>query len=110
MMTVAPASPKDRIAGGRRWRAVVARAVIPFAKNAQYIAVPQAARVAFSTRWSMPPNAGSSRAQSRQHPSDSMTFNNVPADRDQAGAEGFDQNALMLMAEVSAKPANRRRA
>ena len=88
-MTVAPASPKDRITLNADGTLSGRARGVPFAKDAKHIAVlAQRQRAAFRSRWSMPATcrieAGLNLGGDG---SDTVTFDNVAAGRDQAGAE-----------------------
>jgi len=102
MMTVAPASPKDRIAvGGDGTLSGRARGV-PFAKDAQYIAVlasgASGPSIALVDAAKCRIEAGLNLASD---PSDTVTFSNVQPIAIKPAPKGFDQNALMLMGGVA---------
>jgi acyl-CoA dehydrogenase len=101
-MTVAPASPKDRItlnAGGT----LSGRARgIPFAKQAKHIAVlangPSGLGIALVPASACRIEAGLNLASDG---SDTVTFNNVSPVTIKPAPKGFDQTALMLMGAVA---------
>jgi acyl-CoA dehydrogenase len=102
MMTVAPASPKDRIAVGADGALSGRARGVPFAKNAQYIAVLASGASGLSIALV---DAAKCRIEAglnlASDPSDSMTFNNVQPIAIKPAPKGFDQNALMLMGGVA---------
>ena len=111
-MTVAPASPKDRItlnADGTPVRPGPRRAVCQGRKT--YRRARQRRQGRFRSRWSMPAacriEAGLGLGGDA---SDTVTFDKVAADRDQAGAEGLRPDRADADGRRRAQPADRRRA
>src|SRR6202158_3593916 len=102
MMTVAPASPKDRVAVGAD-RTLSGRARgIPFAKDAKHIAVPAHRRSRLSIALVDAANcrieAGFNLANDG---SDTVTFSNVAPIAIKPAPKGFDQTSLLLMGAVA---------
>src|SRR6266581_9704780 len=102
MMTVAPASPKDRIAVGADGALSGRARGVPFAKDAQYIAVLASGASGLSIA---SVDAAKCRIEAglnlASDPSDTVTFNNVQPIAIKPAPKGFDQNALMLMGGVA---------
>jgi acyl-CoA dehydrogenase len=102
MMTVAPASPKDRIVVGADGALSGRARGVPFAKDAKYIAV-------LASGASCPSIALVDAAKCRieaglnlaSDASDTVTFSNVDPVAIKPAPKGFDQNALMLMGGVA---------
>src|SRR6266571_6398706 len=102
MMTVAPASPKDRIAVGADGTLSGRARGVPFAKDAQYIAVLASGgnglSIALVDAAKCRIEAGLNLASDA---SDTVTFSNVQPIAIKPAPDGFDQNALMLMGGVA---------
>jgi len=101
-MTVAPASPKDRIAVGADGTLSGRARGVPFAKDAQYIAVLASGASGLSIALV---DAAKCRIEAglnlASDPSDTVTFSNVQPIAIKPAPKGFDQNALMLMGGVA---------
>ena len=101
MMTVAPASPKDRIAVSDGTLSGRARGV-PFARDAKYITVLASGASGFSIALV---DAAKCRIEAglnlASDASDTVTFSNVQPIAIKPAPKGFDQNALMLMGGVA---------
>ena len=102
MMTVAPASPKDRIAVGADGTLSGRARGVPFAKDAQYIAVlasgASGLSIALVDAAKCRIEAGLNLASDA---SDTVTFSNVQPIAIKPAPRGFDQNALLLMGGVA---------
>jgi len=102
MMTVVPASPKDRIAVGADGTLSGRARGVPFAKDAQYIAVLASGASGLSIALV---NAAKCRIEAglnlASDASDTVTFSNVQPIAIKPAPRGFDQNALMLMGGVA---------
>src|SRR5712672_1474017 len=102
MMTVAPASPKDRIAVGADGALSGRARGVPFAKNAQYIAVLASGTggisIALVDAAACRIEAGLNLASDA---SDTVTLSNVQPIAIKPAPKGFDQNVLMLMGGVA---------
>jgi acyl-CoA dehydrogenase len=102
MMTVAPASPKDRIAVSADGTLSGRARGVPFAKDAQYIAVlasgASGPSIALVDAAKCRIEAGLNLASDA---SDTVTFSNVHPIAIKPAPKGFDQNALMLMGGVA---------
>ncbi|HMH74554.1 MAG TPA: acyl-CoA dehydrogenase family protein [Bradyrhizobium sp.] len=102
MMTVAPTSPKDRIAVGADGTLSGRARGVPFAKDAKYIAVLASGASGFSIALV---DAAKCRIEAglnlASDASDTVTFNNVEPIAIKPAPKGFDQNALMLMGGVA---------
>ena len=102
MMTVAPASPKDRIAVGADGALSGRARGVPFAKDAQYIAVLASGASGLSIA---SVDAAKCRIEAALNlasdASDTVTFSNVQPIAIKPAPKGFDQNALMLMGGVA---------
>ncbi len=102
MMTVAPASPKDRIAVSADGTLSGRARGVPFAKDAQYIAVlangASGLSIALVDAAKCRIEAGLNLASDA---SDTVTFSNVQPIAIKPAPNGFDQNALMLMGGVA---------
>jgi acyl-CoA dehydrogenase len=102
MMTVAPASPKDRIAVSADGTLSGRARGVPFAKDAKYIAVLASGASGFSIALV---DAAKCRIEAglnlASDASDTVTFNNVHPVAIKPAPKGFDQNALMLMGGVA---------
>ncbi len=101
MMTIAPASPKDRIAQNADGT-LSGRARVPFAKDAKHIAVlahgAGGLSIALVEVSKCRIEAGLNLASDG---SDTVTFNNVPPIAIKPAPKGFDQTSLMLMGAVA---------
>ena len=110
-MTVAPASPKDRIALNADGTLSGRARGVPFAKDARHIAVLAQGAGGVSIALVDAPRcrieAGLNLASDG---SDTVTFNNVAPVAIKPAPKGFDQDSLMLMGGGGAKPADRGRA
>jgi len=102
MMTVVPASPKDRIAVGADGTLSGRARGVPFAKDAQSIAVLASGASGLSIALV---NAAKCRIEAglnlASDASDTVTFSNVQPIAIKPAPRGFDQNALMLMGGVA---------
>jgi acyl-CoA dehydrogenase len=102
MMTVAPTSPKDRIAVGADGTLSGRARGVPFAKDAQCIAVLASGASGFSIALV---DAAKCRIEAglnlASDASDTVTFSNVHPIAIKPAPKGFDQNALMLMGGVA---------
>jgi acyl-CoA dehydrogenase len=100
-MTVAPASPKDRIAVGADGTLSGRARGIPFAKDAKHIAVlaqgPSELSIALVDTSACRIEAGINLAGDG---SDTVTFSNVAPKAIKPAPKGFDQHTLMLMGAV----------
>jgi acyl-CoA dehydrogenase len=101
-MTVAPASPKDRIAAGADGTLSGRARGIPFAKDAKHIAVLAQGAGGFSIALV---DAASCRIEAglnlASDGSDTVTFNNAAPIAIKPAPKGFDQDSLMLMGAVT---------
>jgi acyl-CoA dehydrogenase len=101
-MTVAPASPKDRIALGADGTLSGRARGVPFAKAAKHIAVlaggPNGYSIALVDAAACRIEAGLNLAGDG---SDTVTFTSVSPIAVKPAQRGFDQNALMLMGAVT---------
>jgi acyl-CoA dehydrogenase len=101
-MTVAPASPKDRIAAGADGTLSGRARGIPFAKDAKHIAVLAQGAGGFSIALV---DAASCRIEAglnlASDGSDTVTFNNAAPISIKPAPKGFDQDSLMLMGAVT---------
>src|SRR6201986_4597298 len=97
-MTVAPASPKDRITLNADGTLTGRARGVPFAKTAKHIAVlatgANGVSIALAAAARGPPKAGLTLAND---PSDTVTFEKVAPAAVKPAPKGFDQSALMLM-------------
>jgi acyl-CoA dehydrogenase len=102
MMTVAPASPKDRIVVGADGALSGRARGVPFAKDAKHIAVlasgASGLSIALVDAAQCRIEAGLNLASDA---SDIVTLNNVPPVAIKPAPKGFDQTALMLMGGVA---------
>jgi acyl-CoA dehydrogenase len=102
MMTVAPASPKDRIALNADGTLSGRARGIPFAKDARHFAVlaqgPSGLSIALVDAASCRIEPGLNLAGDG---SDTVTFGNVAPKAIKPAPKGFDQTALMLMGAVA---------
>jgi acyl-CoA dehydrogenase len=102
MMTVAPASPKDRIAVGADGTLSGRARGVPFAKDARHIAVLASGTNGFSIALV---DAGNCRIEAglnlASDGSDTVTFNHVAPVAIKPAPKGFDQDSLMLMGAVA---------
>ena len=102
MMTVAPASPKDRIAVGADGTLSGRARGVPFAKAAKHIAV-----LASGASGLLIALVDASRCRIEEalnlasDPSDIVTLNNVRPVAIKPAPKGFDQTSLMLMGAVA---------
>jgi len=100
-MTVAPASPKDRITLNANGTLSGRARGVPFAKAAKHIAVlatdTKGASIALVDAGSVRIEAGLNLANDH---SDTVTFDKVSPSAIKPAPKGFDQNALMLMGGV----------
>src|SRR6202043_1374395 len=101
-MTIAPASPKDRIAVGADGTLSGRARGVPFAKDAKHIAVlahgPSGLSIALVEASACRIEAGLNLASDG---SDTVTFANVAPVAIKPAPKGFDQTALMLMGAVA---------
>src|SRR5450759_4683133 len=101
-MTVAPASPKDRIAVGTDGTLSGRARGVPFAKEVKHIAVlahgAGGASIALVEASACRIEAGLNLASDG---SDTVTFNNAQATAIKPAPKGFDQTSLMLMGAVA---------
>jgi acyl-CoA dehydrogenase len=101
-MTVAPASPKDRIARNPDGTLSGRARGVPFAKEARHIAVLASGAGGFSIALV---DAASCRIEAGLNlagdPSDTVTLTNVQPIAVKPAPQGFDQNTLMLMGGVA---------
>jgi acyl-CoA dehydrogenase len=101
-MTVAPASPKDRIAVGADGTLSGRARGVPFAKEVKHIAVlahgAGGASIALVEASACRIEAGLNLASDG---SDTVTFNNAEATAIKPAPKGFDQTSLMLMGAVA---------
>ncbi len=101
MMTIAPASPKDRIAQNADGTLSGRARGVPFAKDAKHIAVLAHGAgdlsIALVEVSKCRIEAGLNLASDG---SDTVTFNNVPPVAIKPAPKGFDQTSLMLMGAV----------
>ena len=101
-MTVAPASPKDRIAVNADGTLSGRARGVPFAKEAKHIAVlahgAGGASIALVEASACRIEAGLNLASDG---SDTVTFNNAQATAIKPAPKGFDQTSLMLMGAVA---------
>jgi acyl-CoA dehydrogenase len=97
-MTVAPASPKDRITLNADGTLTGRARGVPFAKTAKHIAVlatdAKGVSIALVDAGKVRIEAGLNLANDH---SDTVTFDKVAPSTVKPAAKGFDQNALMLM-------------
>ena len=101
-MTVAPASPKDRIALNPDGTLSGRARGVPFAKQARHIAVLASGAAGLSIALV---DASSCRIEAGLNlagdPSDTVTLTNVQPIAIEPAPKGFDQNTLMLMGAVA---------
>src|ERR1700704_324138 len=98
-MTVAPASPKDRITLNADGTLSGRARGIPFAKDAKHIAVLASGTSGSSIALV---DAAACRIEAGLHlASDTVTLTNVPPIAIKPSPKGFDQNVLMLMGGVA---------
>jgi acyl-CoA dehydrogenase len=102
MMTVAPASPKDRITLNADGTLSGRARGVPFAKAAKYIAVLASSASGLSIALV---DAGACRIEAglnlASDPSDTVTLTSVQPIAIKPAPKGFDQNRLMLMGGVA---------
>jgi acyl-CoA dehydrogenase len=102
IMTVAPASPKDRIAVGADGTLSGRARGVPFAKDARHIAVLASSTSGFSIALV---DAASCRIEAglnlASDGSDTVTFNHTAPIAIEPAPKGFDQDSLMLMGAVA---------
>jgi acyl-CoA dehydrogenase len=102
MMTVAPASPKDRITLGADGALSGRARGVPFAKDAKHIAVLASGAGGLSIALV---DAGACRIEAglnlASDGSDTVTFGNVAPIAIRPAPKGFDQTSLMLMGAVA---------
>ncbi|HMJ30861.1 MAG TPA: acyl-CoA dehydrogenase family protein, partial [Xanthobacteraceae bacterium] len=102
MMTVAPASPKDRITLNADGTLSGRARGVPFAKAAKHIAVLASSASGLSIALV---DAGACRIEAglnlASDANDTVTFNNVPPVAIKPAPKGFDQTRLMLMGGVA---------